>query len=187
MKHYYLAHDNSEVFLGDYLTKEETKNSKYGNYSKTLTVLLTDTTMKDFIKKGIIIERDDTQPVASQSEKVKEKDTYSILKCVDSIADTLKISKDSLIPFLDALETTNPIVVFSLLLKELSNQFEKAYKQQLPYYGFLVSTFNGQIIKVPMHKISNLDTVAFFRSKEDALYALSILKDLHGRLWKQED
>lgn len=83
--------------------------------------------------------------------------------------------------FLGSLAIVNPGVVFSLLLKEIAIEIDNRYEGHISKSPeiYCVSVLNGEIKKINKNNIHTYKHFAAFRTKEDALEAIRILKVLY--------
>ena len=97
------------------------------------------------------------------------------------ITDKLKLNSSIGNFFLASLTTVNPGVVFSLLLKEIAIEIDNRYEGHISKSPeiYCVSVLNGKIKKINKNNIHTYKHFAAFRTKEDALEAIRILKVLY--------
>ena len=97
------------------------------------------------------------------------------------ITDKLKLDSTIGNLFLGSLATVNLGVVFSLLLKEIAVEIDNRYEGHISKSPeiYSVSALNGEIKKINKNNIHTYRHFAAFRTKEDALEAIHILKDLY--------
>ena len=83
--------------------------------------------------------------------------------------------------FLSSLAIVNSGVVFSLLLKEIAIEIDNRYEGHISKSPeiYCVSVLNGKIKKINKNNIHTYKHFAAFRTKEDALEAIRILKVLY--------
>ena len=98
-----------------------------------------------------------------------------------TFADKLKLNSPIGNMFLGSLVTVNPGVVFSLLLKEIAIEIDNRYEGHISKSPkiYTVSALNGEIKKINKDNIHTYKHFAAFRTKEDALEAINILKVLY--------
>lgn len=99
----------------------------------------------------------------------------------ERIIDKLKLDLSIGTSFLSSLAIVNPGVVFSLLLKEIAIEIDNRYEGHISKNPeiYCVSVLNGEIKKVNKNNIHTYKHFAAFRTKEDALEAIHILKLLY--------
>ena len=97
------------------------------------------------------------------------------------ITDKLKLDSSIGNLFLASLTVVNPGVVFSLLLKEIAIEIDNRYEGHISKSSeiYCVSVLNGKIKKINKDNIHTYEHFAAFRTKEDALEAIRILKVLY--------
>ena len=97
------------------------------------------------------------------------------------ITDKLKLDSTIGNLFLGSLATVNLGVVFSLLLKEIAVEIDNRYEGHISKSPeiYCVNVLNGEIKKINKNNIHTYRHFAAFRTKEDALEAIHILKDLY--------
>ena len=100
---------------------------------------------------------------------------------IKRITDKLKLNSPIGNMFLGSLVTVNPGVVFSLLLKEIAIEIDNRYEGHISKSPkiYTVSALNGEIKKINKDNIHTYKHFAAFRTKEDALEAINILKVLY--------
>ena len=99
----------------------------------------------------------------------------------ERIIDKLKLDLSIGTSFLSSLAIVNPGVVFSLLLKEIAIEIDNRYEGHISKSPeiYCVSVLNGKIKKINKDNIRTYKHFAAFRTKEDALEAINILKVLY--------
>ena len=70
-----------------------------------------------------------------------------------------------------------PELLISLLSKEIALELDKQYEGHIRYSKefYIISKLDGTVKRVYLDKNSNFSYIAVFRTKEDALTAISIL------------
>ena len=83
--------------------------------------------------------------------------------------------------FLEILYDVDTPSVFNLLLKEIAVDLDKKYDDHILNSEtlYVVDSHNGEIVQVSTDQEINVNTIALFRTFEDAKLALTILEDLH--------
>lgn len=100
---------------------------------------------------------------------------------IERISDKSKLNSSIGNWFLSSLAIVNPGVVFSLLLKEIAIEIDNRYEGHISKSPeiYCVSVLNGEIKKINKNNIHTYKHFAAFRTKEDALEAIHILKVLY--------
>ena len=100
---------------------------------------------------------------------------------IERISDKSKLNSSIGNWFLSSLAIVNPGVVFSLLLKEIAIEIDNRYEGHISKSPeiYCVSVLNGEIKKINKNNIHTYKHFAAFRTKEDALEAIRILKVLY--------
>ena len=100
---------------------------------------------------------------------------------IERITDKLKLDPAIGNLFLASLIVVNQGVVFSLLLKEIAIEIDNRYEGHISKSPeiYCVSVLNGEIKKINKNNIHTYKHFAAFRTKEDALEAIRILKVLY--------
>lgn len=103
----------------------------------------------------------------------------------ERIIDKLELNSSAGIMFLNSLATVNSGVVFSLLLKEIAIEIDNRYEGHISKSPeiYCVSALNGEIKKINKNNIHTYKHFAAFRTKEDALEAIDILKDFYQNMF----
>ena len=106
---------------------------------------------------------------------------FNINDYAKRIIDKLKLNSSVGIIFLGSLNVVNSGVVFSLLLKEIAIEIDNRYEGHISKSPeiYCVSVLNGKIKKINKNNIHTYKHFAAFRTKEDALEAIHILKVLY--------
>ena len=110
-------------------------------------------------------------------------DEITLKNVITSVA--IKLNKDieDTTDLLEALSKVNPVVVFSLLLKELAITLDKQYE------GHITECSDLYIVRVSDGCVANLcgrynsDTIALFRNYNDTRLAINILKPYWNKVW----
>lgn len=103
----------------------------------------------------------------------------------ERITDKLKLYSPVGNMFLNSLATVNLGVVFSLLLKEIAIEIDNRYEGHISKSPeiYCVNVLNGEIKKINKNNIHTYRHFAAFRTKEDALEAIDILKDFYQNMF----
>ena len=106
---------------------------------------------------------------------------FTIDDYAERVIDKLKLYPSIGKLFLGSLFKANSGLVFSLLLKEIAIEIDNRYEGHISKSPeiYSVSALNGEIKKINKNNIHTYEHFAAFRTKEDALEAIHILKDLY--------
>jgi hypothetical protein len=105
---------------------------------------------------------------------------------VHKLAKKLKVSYEDCCTILQCLEEYAPATVFSLLAKqialELDNKYDGHIGKSKELFGVELTT--GCIIPITIKPTSSLKNVALFRSVDDTMFAINILKPIYNRMYQ---
>lgn len=152
----------------------------YGIAVPVAQIELNETTLPDFIKRGIIVVED------------SDSDTdITIESAVQHLANRIGWSKENLEKYFNNLYKISPAAVFEIVLREVAILLDEQYPDHISNSKeiWAINKVNGEIQKLKdLSKIKSFQHFAAFRSLEDALVAKRVmapaLKDLYG---KQKD
>ena len=133
----------------------------------------------DFGHTSIIVSKSNI-PLLIKWNIIEELE-FTIDDYAERVTDKLKLDLSIGISFLSSLAIVNPGVVFSLLLKEIAIEIDNRYEGHISKSPeiYSVSALNGEIKKINKNNIHTYKHFAAFRTKEDALEAINILKVLY--------
>lgn len=136
---------------------------------------VTEETLKDLIKAGIIEESNDE---------------LCIEGIINHLAGRMKLDFEEVDATLGIMDSMCEYAVFSLLLKEAAIMLDSKYSGHISKSReiYTVNTQNGDIMEIPKENILTYRSIAAFRSKEDAKEAIKALLPvwvtLYGRKQK---
>lgn len=175
MEKYYF--NNEEVCIGDTLVI--TSKSLYDGVLRSFTrhIPLTKELLETFIREDII-----TKKTIKNDQKLENFSSEYIL---GRLSKRVGWSTKTIIHILSAMNTINPVLVFTVLLKEIAIIFDKKYPDHISDSSeiYTISLISGRIIKVKKDLIKNYTNFAAFRSVEEASKAVVILKKLYKSLF----
>lgn len=175
MEKYYF--NNEEVCIGDTLVI--TSKSLYDGVLRSFTrhIPLTKELLETFIREGII-----TKKTTKNNQKLENFSSEYIL---GRLSKRVGWSTKTIIHILSAMNTINPVLVFTVLLKEIAIIFDKKYPDHISDSSeiYTISLISGRIIKVKKDLIKNYTNFAAFRSVEEANKAIAVLKKLYKVLF----
>ena len=180
MKKYFLK-DGKEVKFGDFILGTH----KFGN---TVTKILTtfDEDSIDVLKDlGIVIEKE----VKDKGYDIAMTNIY-LNDVYEYIANKLDISIQGAKNYLMDLEDISPTAALNIYLKRISNKLIKKYDKtpirELPEI-YIISIYNGKVEAICPKDIKNLKYFAWFRSKEDAVFARRCVINLIEKMFGKDD
>ena len=167
---YYLKSNGQEVKIGDTIKVSSQTNTPFGVGTTVIHVTMT----QDLIP--MLIEHD----VIEKREMNEKKDLkYYVRRVARRFDMTFPEAEDMLGTFVGA----EPVVAFTMLLKEISLYMNKDIDiSKLPKV-YVVSTVNGKVYEVLKKDIKTYAHFAAFKSKEQAYEALELLKHLHQHMY----
>lgn len=167
---YYLKSNGQEVKVGDTIKVSSQTNTPFGVGTTTIHVTMT----QDLIP--MLLEHD----VIEKRETSEKKDLKHYIRRVARRFDmTFPEAESMLSTFVEA----EPVVAFTMLLKEISLHMNKDVDiSKLPKV-YVVSTVNGKVCEIQKKDIKTYAHFAAFKSKEQAYEALELLKGLHQHMY----
>jgi hypothetical protein len=167
MEKYYLK-NGKEVQIGDTIYRTTNVKLPYGNAKTTECISVTTSTLPALIKEGII----------STKNNSKQSSNYDLALYVERLATKLNWSTDKVYKYLNDIHDVYPVSALSLVLREIALDLDNKYEGHIKDVPeiYVISMFDGKIVKVKNNKISNYNNFAAFRTKEDAELACKILK-----------
>lgn len=112
--------------------------------------------------------------------KKKEVKKITLDDCMDFIAKSLEMTDDQVSEFMNNVLGFYPISAVQMLVKAASRLINQRYNDNICDYEkvYIISTVNTAICSLPKQSIVSYDTIAYFRTYEDALEAKLALSDL---------
>lgn len=185
MKKFYLA-NGKEVQLGDTICRVEEENYPLlGKCKVTDYIPITEYTLPELIKAGIITVKQDedksVSPVQKGSEVPMDLEFY-----VQKIADRLGWKIEKVYNYLNSVDTILPAAAFSMILREIAIELDKKYENHINESPeiYVISIMDGRITKANKAHIKNYRNFAAFRSISDAKIACRITKDILKELFE---
>ena len=185
MKKFYLA-NGKEVRLGDSICRVEEENHPLlGKCKLTDYIPITKQTLPELIKAGIITVKQTldkpVSPVQKDSEVPMELEYY-----IQKIADKLGWKIDKVYNYLNNVDAILPAAAFSMILREVAIELDKKYEDHIEKSPeiYVISMFDGRIVKANKANIKNYRNFAAFRGIEDAKIACRITKDILKEMFK---
>ena len=178
--------NGKEVQLGDTICRVEEKNhSLFGKCKLTEYIPITKQTLPGLIKEGIITVKQDVDKPVSPVQK-DSKIPMELGYYIQKIADKLGWKIDKVYNYLNNIDTILPAAAFSIVLREVATELDKKYKDHIEKSPeiYVISMFDGRIIKANKAHIKNYKNFAAFRSVNDAKIACSIVRDILKELFK---
>ena len=106
---------------------------------------------------------------------------------IHKLAKKLNISMDECRNMLNNLTPYTPATVFSLLVKQIALELDAQYEGHIckspTLYG--INLCNGDIFRFQIKKEDTISHIAAFRTIDDAVFAIGILKDLYTAMFKK--
>lgn len=175
MEKYYF--NNEEVCIGDTLVI--TSKSLYDGVLRSFTrhIPLTKELLETFIKEGII-----TKKTVKDSSKPENFCSEYIL---GRLSKRLGWSTKAIVHILSAMNAINPVLVFTVLLKEIAIIMDKKYPDHISDSPeiYTISLISGRVVKVKKDLVKNYTNFAAFRSTKEASKAIVILEKLYKSLF----
>lgn len=175
MEKYYF--NNEEVCIGDTLVI--TSKSLYDGVLRSFTrhIPLTKELLETFIREGII-----TKKTTKNDQKLENFSSEYIL---GRLSKRVGWSTKTIIHILSAMNTINPVLVFTVLLKEIAIIMDKKYPDHISDSPeiYTISLISGRVVKVKKDLVKNYTNFAAFRSTKEASKAVVILRKIYKSLF----
>lgn len=173
-KKFFLKNGES-IEIGDIIKTITTIKSVFGETRHIGTIQVTEKTLPNLLKSGIIIED-------CSSGADTELDFY-----IQRIASRFKLEEEEVINLLSKTQELYPVVPFSIVLREIALYLDEKYEGHISDCPevFIISTLNGRIEKVPTAKIKSFRNFAAFRTLEDARFACKVTRDILKTLFSE--
>lgn len=158
------------VKIGDFITKKTINTFSNGNSIVTSTFVLTEKAFDKLLKKGVIVK---------DTKNTNNTETKDIKYYMYKVGKKLGYNEQESIKFFNILKTFNIGAAIKLISKEIAIDLDKKYTDHISNakHLFCISLFDATIIEISPD-IKNYNVIALFRNKEDAEFAVSILKNL---------
>lgn len=115
---------------------------------------------------------------------LQEKESLTLEDVFDSLARKMNITREEVVTMVNNITKVNPMVAFSMLLKEIAIILDKRYSNHIleSKYLYYIDTVTGDI-EYLKDKCVNSDTCSLFRCVLDAKFACILLKFYHNMIW----
>ena len=167
MKKFKLKRTGKEVKTGDtVITFEDVLPEGTDEITGDADVVeITEETLKDLIKAGIIEECNDE---------------LCIEDIMNHLAERMKLEFDEVDTILNVVDKMYESAAFSILLKEAAIMLDSKYPDHISKSKeiYCINTFTGDVTEIPKENIPCYRNFAAFRSKEDANEAVKALLPL---------
>ena len=170
MEKYYLE-NGKEVQIGDTVTKTtEMSHPSLGECTIKTSAVVTEENIPRLLEAGIIFK--DTV-----EEEEKEVNLYYY---VEKLAERFGWKPEKMSNYLDTIDDVYPAAAFSMILREIAIELDEKYEGHIKESPeiYVISMFDGRIIKANKAHIKNYRNFAAFRSIEDAKFACRVTREL---------
>lgn len=171
MKKYFDLETGREVFLNK---PYEISIKEDGYVTSFKTNQLTEPMADMLVSNGILTNQ--------YTPKIHTDYDYYVAK----LAKKLNVSHEDCGIMLNCLIAYAPATVFSLLAKQIALELDARYEGHIgkskELFGVELTT--GHIIPIKITESSHLKNIALFRSVDDALFAISVLKPVYTRMFE---
>lgn len=171
MKKYFNSKTGNEVFLNK---PYEISIKEDGYVTSFKTNQLTESMANMLVSNGILTDK--------CPFKIHADFDYYVAK----LAKKLNISFEDCGTMLNCLMAYAPASVFSLLAKQIALELDTKYEGHIgkskELFGVELTT--GHIISIKITENSHLKNIALFRSVDDALFAINVLKPVYMRMFE---
>lgn len=168
-----------EVHFGDVLVyKSKMKgNKKEEEVSIKNIITLTEDTLPELLTLGIVVIKSDVSPTDIP---------LSLSYYVQKIADKMGWKLEKTYNYINNIDSIYPAAAYSMVLREIAIELDKKYKDHIEKSSniYVISMFNGKIVKANKAHIKNYKNFAAFRTIEDAKTACNITRDILKDMFK---
>ena len=164
--------NGKEVRMGDTISHcIEVVDPVFGRVKATVVIPVTDATLPELLNAGTL-----TLAKCQAKDKVPMDVTYY----VEKLAERMGWKPQKVGNFLNNVHRIYPNAAFSIVLREIAIELDKAYDDHIKDSPeiFEISNLDGRVTKVNKAVIKNYRNFAAFRSVEDAKIACKILRDV---------
>ena len=171
MKKYFNAKTGNEVFLNK---PYEISIEEDGYVTSFKTNQLTEPMADMLVSSGILTDK--------CPFKIHADFDYYVAK----LAKKLNITFEDCGKMLNCLVTYAPATVFSLLAKQIALELDAKYEGHIGKSKqlFAVELTTGFVIPIKITESCHLKNIALFRSVDDALFAINVLKPVYMRMFE---
>jgi hypothetical protein len=171
MKKYFDSKTGKEVFLNK---PYEISIKEDGYVTSFKTSQLTEPMADMLVSNGILTDK--------CPFKIPTDFDYYVAK----LAKKLNITFEDCGTMLNCLMTYAPATVFSLLAKQIALELDAKYEGHIGKSKelFAIELTTGYIIPIKITENSHLKNIALFRSVDDALFAINVLKPVYMRMFE---
>lgn len=173
MEKYYLT-NGKEVKVGDTISNVKTFiHPMLGKIDVTECIVVTKDTLPILEQAGVILKYKKNKE--NTNEVPMELNYY-----IEKIAKRLNWKVEKVYNHLNNVDTVLPAAAFSMVLREIAIELDKKYTDHIQDSPeiYVISLFDGRIIKANKAHIKNYKNFAAFRSVDDARIACKITKDI---------
>ena len=167
-KTYILKSNGKEVKIGETIRASKEIKVPFGTGMTTIWIKMTEDSISTLLQEGYIIEK------PSDKEIPTDVDYY-----ISKVANKLGWKEKKFRNYLEVLASINPIGAFNILLKAIAIELDKKYPDHISKSEniFIVSVFDGSIRQADKSHIKTYKHFSAFRTREDAQFALHVLKN----------
>jgi hypothetical protein len=171
MKQYFDSKTGKEVFLNKPYGISIKENGYVTSFS---TSQLTESMADMLVSNGILTYK--------CPHKIHTEFDYYVAK----LAKKLNITIENCCSMIDSLLSYAPATVFSLLAKQVALELDAKYEGHIGKSKelFAIELTTGYIIPIKITENSHLKNIALFRSVDDALFAINVLKPVYVRMFE---
>lgn len=168
MERYFLK-NGKEVKIGDLITKTSKKTRNHDSYVEEITTIstieVTPFNIDTLIEAEVLLTKKDI--IISES------------MIFDRLSEKLGWAPEKVAKYLDKLKDIYPAAAFNIALKEVAIILDNQYSDHISKSPeiYVISTANGNIVKMDKSTIKNYKNFAAFRTHKDAEIAKELLKD----------
>lgn len=154
---YFVKATGEEITIGDVIVKKKSINKDGLLVNITTQFLVTESTLPNLIKKGIVVQKEDESDISR----------ITIKKAIFHFAERTGMEAKAAFALFNTLEKVAPNARFSMLLYEMALMTDEFYKDHIldreKVYAY--GNVKNEVLEIPVKDIKN-KSIALFRTPE---------------------
>ena len=154
---YFVKATEEEITIGDVIVKKKSINKDGLLVNITTQFLVTESTLPNLIKKGIVVQKEDESDISK----------ITIKKAILHFAERTGMEAKAAFALFNTLEKVAPNARFSMLLYEMALMTDEFYKDHIldreKVYAY--GNVKNEVLEIPVKDIKN-KSIALFRTPE---------------------